>query len=609
MKEEDVVESQQEEKSPPSRFGEFRAGVSSLCAATLLCLFGICVFSRAFLWGEFVYDDIIHIVDNPVLKSPDGWLSILSTPVFPGSLYRPIAFLSFWLQSQVVGEALPTQFLCVNAILHGANTALLYGLLSRIPFPALLSVGKSRVSTALCASLLFAVHPLHTEVVANGVGRAELLAFFFGMLGIVTLSSTKVRLLPWALFVCAVLSKESGIVFPLLAILFMWYRGEKIPYTGWLKRYALLLLAFGAVRFLITGSLIHHGTVSFIDNPLASLSFTERLPNALYLLEKYLALILVPYPLSADYSYATLAPLSLSGFSGIVSVCALGLFGAILLLAFTALRSRSVYGFGLIWFFIAFLPTANIVFPIGTIFGERLAYTPSAGGVLLLAWIFSLIATRYPRTASISALMTFLFFLSSTILYQGVWQSQEALIERQAARFPNSVKMAVNLATLRIHQGHFDIAEEAIERALSFYPASADALLVRARLYSHRGENDRAKMTLEEALRYEPLHLEALDMFARILLKERSFEEALPVIEKGLRENPRHERLLSARYIYEVATENLSGALHVQKQLEAIGSDDPDFLRIREQIQELMREKIVLEPESPVKEVSHEDSE
>jgi tetratricopeptide (TPR) repeat protein len=98
-------------------------------------------------------------------------------------------------------------------------------------------------------------------------------------------------------------------------------------------------------------------------------------------------------------------------------------------------------------------------------------------------------------------------------------------------------------------------------------------------------------------------------MFARILLKERRFEEALPLLEKGLQENPRHERLLSAQYIYEVATENLSRALSVQKQLEAIGSDDPDFLRIREQIQELMREKIVLEPESPVEEASPEGSE
>jgi tetratricopeptide (TPR) repeat protein len=603
------VELQQEEKSQPNRFGEFRAGVSLLCAATILFLFGIGVFSRAFLWGEFVYDDLIHIVENPLLRWPDGWLSILSTPVFPGSLYRPITFLSFWLQTQIVGEALSFQFLFVNAILHGANTALLYLLLSRIPFRSLLSFGKNRISTALCASLIFAAHPLHTEVVANGVGRAELLAFFFGMLGIMTFSSTKVRLLPWMLFVCSALSKESGIVFPLLAILFMWYRGEKMSYTGWLKRYVLLLLVFGLMRFLITGSFVHQGTVSFIDNPLASLPFQERLPNAIYLLEKYLALILVPYPLSADYSFATLAPLSLSGLSGIVSAFALGLLGVILLLAFTSLRSRSVYSFGLVWFFIAFLPTANIIFPIGTIFGERLAYTPSAGGVLVIAWILSLIATRYPRTASIFALTTFLFFLGSTILYQGVWQNQETLIERQASRFPNSVKMSVNLATLRMNQGHFDIAEEAVERALSFYPASADALLVRARLYSHRGENDRAKRSLEEALQYEPLHLEVLDMFARILLKERRFEEALPLLEKGLQENPRHERLLSAQYIYEVATENLSRALSVQKQLEAIGSDDPDFLRIREQIQELMREKIVLEPESPVEEASPEGSE
>lgn len=609
MREDGVVGSSEEEKDQPSRFGRFFAGVSSLCAATTLFLLGICIFSRAFLWGEFVYDDLIHIVDNPALTSPDGWLSILFTPVFPGSLYRPITFLSFWLQSQVVGEVLPIHFLFVNAVLHGANTALLYLLLSRVSFPSLLSVGKRRVSMALCASLLFAVHPLHTEVVANGVGRAELLAFFFGLLGIMALAHSKLRLLPWMLFLCAALAKESGIIFPLLAILFMWYRGEKMPYTGWLKRYVLLLFVFGVVRLLVAGAILQQETIHFIDNPLASLTFSERLYNAIHLLHKYLALVLVPYPLSADYSYATLAPLSLSGFSGILIVLSLGLFAALLLLVLTSLRSRSVYGFGLSWFFIAFLPTANILFPIGTIFGERLAYTPSAGAVLLLVWIFSLMATRYTRTASIFALITFAFFLVSTVLYQETWQSQETLIERQAARFPKSVKMSVNLATLRMNQGHFDIAEEAIERALSLYPASADALLVRARLYSHRGENERAKIALEEALRYEPLHLEALDMFARILLKERRFEEALPILEKGLRENPHHERLLSARYIYAVATENLSRALEVQKQLEAMNSDDPDFLRIREQIRELMREKIAVEPQGPPPESVPEASE
>lgn len=65
----------------------------------------------------------------------------------------------------------PAGYHLVNILLHAANVAWLFYLLRRY---------RVAVGLASLAAALFAVHPVHTEAVANIVGRAELLGMFFG---------------------------------------------------------------------------------------------------------------------------------------------------------------------------------------------------------------------------------------------------------------------------------------------------------------------------------------------------------------------------------------------------------------------------------------------
>uniref|UniRef100_A0A8D8X1R3 dolichyl-phosphate-mannose--protein mannosyltransferase n=1 Tax=Cacopsylla melanoneura TaxID=428564 RepID=A0A8D8X1R3_9HEMI len=127
--------------------------------------------------GDFVYDDSRAILTNPdvQLKTPvselfnnDYWGTPITSPNSHGS-YRPLTVLTFRLNYLMCGLK-PNSFHMVNNLLHSAITYLVYQLSSYV-----LPNRKSR----LFASLIFAVHPIHTEAVSGIVGRADLLCTLF----------------------------------------------------------------------------------------------------------------------------------------------------------------------------------------------------------------------------------------------------------------------------------------------------------------------------------------------------------------------------------------------------------------------------------------------
>lgn len=121
-------------------------------------------------------------------------------------LYRPLAVLTYALNHAVSGLE-PWSYHLVNVVLHARVAVMVFrlGRLWRLP-----------LAVAGLGALLFAVHPVHVEVVANMVGRKDLLAtaFVLGMAlthrpalggGLVGVS------VPVVLFAGGLLSKEVGV--------------------------------------------------------------------------------------------------------------------------------------------------------------------------------------------------------------------------------------------------------------------------------------------------------------------------------------------------------------------------------------------------------------
>jgi len=134
----------------------------------ILFALSLLVFISA-LKNGFVFDDIIHIRDNESIRSWHSAFNLFFEPTFPGDLYRPFTTFTYALNYLICGPN-PFSFHLINILLHGAVCVLIFNLLQeRLGF-----------NKAFIISLLFAWSPIHVEVVANTVGRAEILAALFG---------------------------------------------------------------------------------------------------------------------------------------------------------------------------------------------------------------------------------------------------------------------------------------------------------------------------------------------------------------------------------------------------------------------------------------------
>ncbi|HZL99128.1 MAG TPA: DUF1736 domain-containing protein, partial [Planctomycetota bacterium] len=109
-------------------------------------------------------------------------------------------------------------------------------------------------------------------------------------------------------------------------------------------------------------------------------------------------LLLWPARLSMDYSYEQL-PLA-SSLADPRVLAGLLLVAAALAAALRGRRSAPALAFAAAFALIAWLPTANALVPIGTLFAERLLYLPSAGALLALALLGGRVAERRPALRS-----------------------------------------------------------------------------------------------------------------------------------------------------------------------------------------------------------------
>ncbi len=237
---------------------------------------------------------------------------------------------------------------------------------------------------AWAVAALWAAHPVLTESVTNIAGRADLLAALAVLSGLwmylKSAESQGVRRWAWLgglmlAAMCGVFSKENAVVLPGVMALFelSWWdrkRGRALALGCLAVLPALAAMAYQRAAVL---SKFPPVEIPFLDNPLAAAGFWSAKLTAIRLLAKYLGLLIWPAHLSWDYSYAQIpmATGSLADWAGWMAVAAVGAA------AFLAYRFDRTVFFAIGFAFVTFLPTSNLVLPIGSIFAERFLYLPA----------------------------------------------------------------------------------------------------------------------------------------------------------------------------------------------------------------------------------------
>jgi protein O-mannosyl-transferase len=329
------------------------------------------------LGNGFALDDVVIILQNPRVHDVTAMRQIWLTPYWPDhgaqfGLWRPFAIYAYAIQ-WAVGGGSPLVFHVVSVALHALVSVLVFSLLNRL----------TATMPAFWGALIFAIHPVHTEAVANVVGQAELIAAASVLMACVAHASRRSGagpprrsvLLIGVLFAVAVMTKEHAVVLPALLVLVDLAQRRVQPSSQAVLAYARsmaglaallsgLTLAYLVVRYhVLDGSLVgqHAGP------QLHYLHGEHRLVNALRAFPEYLRLLVWPASLAADYSPAMILPVD--------SISPMVVVGALLLAALAAMAVAAPWLAGVAlpaaWLLVSLLTVSNFFFPVGVLVAER----------------------------------------------------------------------------------------------------------------------------------------------------------------------------------------------------------------------------------------------
>lgn len=477
----------------------------------LVALAAVAVYANSIANG-FALDDNFIVRTNPRVHDLGNLRDIWLLPYWPlyGTelgLWRPLAIFGYALQWSITSA--PWLFHAVNVALHATASVLAYLLLRRL---------TGSWAGALVGGLLFAVHPVHTEVVANIVGQAELIAAITTFAACLVHASRPDgpdvgwgrRIALVLLFLAGILAKESAIVLPGLLVAIDFAQGrvrfERALLVRYLRGIAMPLFLIGAasvlyfaVRVDVLGSI---GGVDAAPN-LPFLREDHRVLVAFRAWLEYVRLLVFPADLSSDYSPGVILPVD--GWGPMVVVGAMTLFATVGIAALTPWFPRR--GLPAAWLLITALPTSNLIMPIGVVVAERLLYTPSFSVSIIAAWL-TVAALRVEVPARTRRMAT--GFAVAVLVLMGVraavrnpdWDSTESIFDALAENHPESYRAQWRNASRMFEIGQWETGEQYLQLAYRIWPDDSSLLNELGNLAIGRMQYDSAVALLEKSREY-----------------------------------------------------------------------------------------------------------
>lgn len=472
-----------------------------------------------------------------------------------GGRYRPLTLALHALEWEIFNEN-PAISHFVNAALYGVAGLLLFLWLQRI-WPVRTTWYRS---PAFWLVILYLVHPLHSEVVANIKGRDELLSFLWAVwAGILALDaydqrSVKKAIFSAALFFCSLLSKETSLPFlVLIPLTFYFFRDWNLRQaiqTSW-PTLAVTALYLG-IRFSVLGNSSIEPPSELMNNPFLLADSGQFWATIFLTFAAYLKLLIIPYPLTHDYYPFHLPFMEASGtypdWSHPAAWAGLLIFVGMVALSIYGFLKKQRWAYGILFFLGTFILVSNAFFPLGVFMNDRFMFVPSFGIYLTLLMVWEERAPAKLQTQLPYVLLPVaLVFAYLTITRNYAWESDDtlALTDVEVSDGSAKVHMAAGDALLKRAQKLPEGNERSelinrsfthLQRSLEIYPQYFPPLDLLATLYFEAGNLTESIRFYEYCSQRKPNEIKFINNIVFIgnqFVEEGKYPEAVDAYERA----------------------------------------------------------------------------
>jgi protein O-mannosyl-transferase len=499
------------------------------------------------LWNSYALDDSLVLTENSFVQQ--GWngiKDIFSNDTFvgffkqkkelvQGGRYRPLSLVTFAIEL-ALGINNPAFSHFINTLLFALLCVVLYQ--TFIWLMQFFNIPGNIPLIAFIATLIYAFHPVHTEVVANIKGRDELLAILFLLLSFreylrFLLKGKAIALAVSVLsFFLGLLSKENAItLIPITGFLIL-LKGKKFLLKGGI---AFGFLLISAIFYLwlhakFAGGFNLEEGKELMNNPFLFADNGEKLPTILFSLGWYIKLLILPHPLTFDYyPYHVL----LVGWKNPLVWLSLLLYLMILYGVLYYSKRNPILSFFFAFFLITLLPLSNLIINVGTFMNERFLFLPSVAFSFILAiGITRLTENRNPVVKIItwSLFIVLLLFASvKTISRNRVWKDNFTLFLHDVNISSGSAKgncmaggilyeKAFKAKSETLKKNYLDQSIIYLQKSLNIYPEYIDALVLLGNAYHIKDTSCNGSITIyEKIIRLSPSYNLAYENLDKIL--------------------------------------------------------------------------------------------
>jgi tetratricopeptide (TPR) repeat protein len=518
---------------------------ATFAAVGAMILFGFWIYAPA-MNGNWVWDDVLLISHNSAVQDPAGFWKIWLAPAQVD--YFPLFTTADWALWQIFGDH-AFYFHLVNVALHLGCGFLLWRLLAQLG-----------VRLAWLGGLLWVVHPLGVESVAQASELKNTLAQFFALLSLVAyvawsdtggrgsnaapVGSTKrpaqaLYVASLLFFIAAMLSKTSVVMLPFVLLIYYWWKHGRLERAS--IKATLPFFAASLVLGLITVWFQSYRGIG--DEYVPAGGVATRVARAGLALGYYLYECVVPVNLMPMNPRWQVDPPTLAQFLPWPALAAL--------LAALWMK-RATWGrhilLGLGFFLLNLVPVLGFV-PMAYLWitwtADHFVYLSLLGIVGLAAAGADAAWSRWPKFRPVFAMTGAVvvgLLAWSAHGYDAAFHDDEALFTRAVQANPDAWVAHRSLAQLYQHNGraheakaHFDAAMQIQRDRIAAHPSDAVAHFQLGLLMHDQGLDNYAYAEFQEPLDLKPDYISAHANLGNIMFLSGRIEDAKEQFATALR--------------------------------------------------------------------------